>query len=71
MEPSDADITAIRNHHGIEGTKEHAYLRQQAKTCGGLRTVARLINVARALAEPGNPIRLEHLKGAAGMQRME
>lgn len=70
-EPTDADITAIRQHYDIEGEKEHAYIQLHAKTTGGLRSVAALIRVARALAGPNNPVRLEHLKASAGMQGME
>ncbi len=70
-EPTDDDIDAIRRHHGIEGKAEHAFLVKHAKTSGGLRSVTKLIKVGRALAGPGNPIRLEHLKAAAAMQGME
>ncbi len=70
-EPSDDDIIAIRDHHGIDGDGEHAFLHMHAKTSGGLRTVTRLIGVGRALAGPGNPLQLEHLKAAAGMLRVE
>jgi DNA transposition AAA+ family ATPase len=66
-ESSEEDIRAYCQHHDIEGEKETLFLVRQAKASGGLRTLVKLLGIARSLTNLGEPIKIDHLKSATGM----
>ena len=63
-----ADVDALASHYGIADPDARQWLRQRCTGHGGLRTMVRLIGIAKESAESGE-LRLDHLKDAAGILR--
>ncbi|MDE0390985.1 MAG: AAA family ATPase [Rhodospirillales bacterium] len=63
-----ADVRALAGHYGIEDPDAVRWLTQRCTGHGGLRTMARLVRIAKQNAENG-ALRLDHLKDAAGIVR--
>lgn len=63
-----ADVEALAGHHGITDAEAVRWLKQRCSGHGGLRTMARLVRIAKDNADKGE-LRLDHLKDAAGILR--
>lgn len=66
-EPDQRDITAIADHHAIAGKRSRDLLGRLARHVGGLRTVAKVIRLARDRAGATHTITLDHLETATTM----
>ena len=60
-----ADVDALASHYGITDQDAKRWLKQRCTGHGGLRTMERLVRIARGNVEKGE-LRLDHLKEAAG-----
>ena len=63
-----ADIDALASHYGITDQDARLWLKQRCTGHGGLRTMARLVKIAKDAGDKGE-LRLAHLKEAAGILR--
>ena len=63
-----ADVDALASHYGITDPNAVQWLKQRCSGHGGLRTMARLVKIAKENAENGE-LRLDRLKDAAGILR--
>lgn len=61
--PTEEDLDALCRHHGIAGRAPQKLLADQLRMPGGLRGVARLIELAGALAQSA-PIETRHIEQA-------
>ena len=61
-----ADIDALASHYGITDQDARLWLKQRCTGHGGLRTMARLVKIAKDAGDKGE-LRLAHLKEAAGI----
>lgn len=62
--PEIKDVDAICDMMGLPDRKSRSLLNRAARQPGGLRVVRRILEIAIALAGPGNLIRAEHIDAA-------
>ena len=63
-----ADVDALARHYGITDRDALRWLKQRCSGHGGLRTMARLVKIAKENVDEGE-LRVDHLKEAAGVLR--
>lgn len=69
--PEPGDVAALCRCHKIAGAREHDLLSDIAARVGELRTVVKVLRLARDLGGPDKPVRVEQLREAAASLGLE